>query len=294
MGIDKIIDMIDHRSVRTADIRSVHIEDIPNSSRVNYTIMFSKLDTHRLLLETCRINESSTTSYFLCGNEVVQVTVPNVLQKMKQEKICLMREGKKALWNLRIFHKNLWTVRTAAKIVEKAISHYNKTTTSTNEVSYISCNPHCAYMGFHNHEIRQIMMTFLRDVEKMDFRPVVEQAEIVEFEPEELIRARQFTLIEEKAEEKQSTSTEVHTSAKAPKRNLELTIKLKDNVMVSGKEKKNAKKLTKYLQRVLQNDKFEVKLVNKVDDIPEVHTTSVKQPILNDELDLNTEDDLSD
>lgn len=314
MGIDKIIEMINHRTVKANDIRSIHLVDNVDSNKVDYVIMFKKVETHRLLLDICRVNQSNLDTYFLVDNEEIKVSVPNVLKMMRKEVITKMREAQKPFWNVRIFHRSNWTVRTVAKMVENAINYYNKSTTSTNEIAYISCNPHCAYVGFHDHEQRQIVMMYLRDVFKLgDYRVVAEQAEIKEFEPDELQRARQSALIEDTSTTKISTTTngahntppekvattnEVHTHNKNQHEIKDVLVKRKDKA--SEKERKNAKKFVKYFNKVMKEKKFGITVVTTDEETPTSKGETKEHPkgenLDHDDniINIDTDEDFSD
>lgn len=313
MGIDKIIEMINHRTVKANDIRSIHLIDNVDSNKIDYVIMFKKVETHRLLLDLCRVNQSTLDTYFLVDNEEIKLSVPNVLKMMRKEIITKMREAQKPFWNVRIFHKSNWTVRTVAKMVENAINFYSKSTTSTNEIAYISCNPHCAYVGFHDHEQRQIVMKYLRDVFKLcDYRVITEQAEIKEFAPEELQRAIQSDLTEDTSSSPPTSNTvhnqqpenEATTSTGGYTSHVNHIYDVKD-VFVKKKEKasekeiKNAKKLVKYFNKVANENKFGITVVTSIEKTLLTRQEVEKPPAAehdrkDDIIDIDTDEDFSD
>lgn len=267
MGIDRIVEMVNHRTVKAIDIRSLHIVQNSDKNKCDYVLMFKKLETHRLLLDICSVNQSELITYFMAGNEEIQVSVPNVLKPMKKEVISKMRDADEPFWNIRIFHQAKWTIRTTAKMVEDAINHFSFATTSTNEIAYLSCNPHCAYVGFHNHKTRQLVIQYLRDIKKIwDFRIVAEQARIVEFEPIELIRAKNHSLIEESkstsvqhTQQTQNSSQATTTGGQTQKTVKRILIKQKEKA--NQREVKNVKKFLKYLQKVRKDNKFDLNII---------------------------------
>lgn len=207
--LDRLVECINHKSVTIKDIRSVILSPGSREDHYNYNVLFRDTETHRLITDLARFNSSENYLYYLLDRgEIMRVTVPSTLNVIKKECIVETMTVRDKLYTTQIQQNAHMTIRSFARLVEDAISHYNIFTTSSLEIGSRGWNLKSSYVGFYKNEIREKFEKYVRESCNMNYSVIAKQSLFTDYTPLLRVQAKKVGLLQQSSDSKEQAGSE--------------------------------------------------------------------------------------